>query len=259
MEILADKVIFEHRLKQLETQHAKQLAALEEKNKELELQLEDVWTRFEEVEDKQLQPVYQQQTAKQINNGTINNNNNNNTTNNNINNTINNTININILCDFDKPCLDGLALTPEDLVEASKEKSLLDYNFKRIYFNPKVPCNHVMYIPNKKTRDVVVFKSGFWSLRTGQSSRDTIREALFCVDNFTHQNVSKFAHPEAVFDALPPQAQTVIKEFNKMTTNTPPGTRVEDIFPLEGIYDLILSGREVVRENIIASGCKLIK
>jgi len=39
--------------------------------------------------------------------------------------TVNNTtININ-LCDFDKPCLDGLMLTPEDLIEASKEKSLI--------------------------------------------------------------------------------------------------------------------------------------
>jgi hypothetical protein len=272
MEILADKVIYEHMVKALEEERKRNqerdrvLTILADANsrkddriKELEDQLEDVWTRFDEVESKQTPQMSLQAMGSAVgnNNNVKNITNNNNNTNNN---TVNNTANINIiLCDFDNPCLDGLSLTPEDLVEASKEKSLLDYNFKRIYFNPKAPRNHVMYCSNKKTHDVVVFKSGFWSLRTGNGSRDTVRSALLCVDNFTHRMVDKYAYPDAIFDALPPQAQVVIKEFNKRTTNTPPGTRVEDIFPLDDIYDLILSGREIVKPTILESGCKLIK
>jgi hypothetical protein len=251
MDTLAEKVHYEERLRALELERERdkrQLEAIREENQELRDQLDDVWTRFEEVEKGQIVNV-------QNNNNTLNMNNVGNTTN-----TNNLTLNIHIhRADFDNPCTEGLMPTPEELVAASKEKSLIDYSLKRIYFSPKKPVNHSFYLNNKKTFGVIAFKSGDWRSYEGDNSREATGGVLTCADRFSRQIVEKYGMDDKVFNALPAEAKAVIREFNRRTTNLAPGTRLEDIFPLSDVYNIALEGREIVRESIKSSGCKLIK
>jgi hypothetical protein len=114
-------------------------------------------------------------------------------------------------------------------------------------------------MPNKKTRDMVAFKDGLWAAYQGRNSQTVARTILCRADFFSHRIAEHYGSDNNVFNKLPGPAQTAIKEFTKATSNLPDGTRLEDIFPLDIVYDIALSGREIVRDNIIAAGCKLIK
>jgi hypothetical protein len=238
-DILVDKVVHEQRQK-IRALEAKN-EILEIKNKDLEDQLEDVWTRFDEVEVK-----ISQQSPQQLTNITNN-----------------NTMNINIQIvqprNYDDPCTEGLMPTPEELVQASGEKSLIFYNLKRIYFNADKPENHCAFVSNKKTKTLIVFKNGNWETHEGPNSRTAARVLLCAADRYSHRVAEHYGADNAVFDKLPGPAQTVIKEFTRATSNLPDGTRLEDIFSLDDVYDIALSGREIVRGNILANGCKSIR
>jgi hypothetical protein len=257
MEILVDKVVYEQKVRALEEENNKKDGRI----KELEDQLEDVWARFEEVEDnidKKLEEKLRQIAPPQprtVNNGALVVGNNNNVNNNHIQ---IQQINIHIN-DYDKPSLEGVMMTPDELAQTAGRPMIWSI-LEQIFFNKNKPENHSVFMSNKKERDLVAYQAGDWRLYSGKSNTDRIALSMLVTANgVAHETANRLGANNVVFDALPTPTQTVIKEWSKKAYGLKPGATIKDIYPLEEVYEQILQHREIVKPTVLASGCKLIK
>jgi uncharacterized C2H2 Zn-finger protein len=257
MEILVDKVVYEQKFRALEEQNQMIKDENNKKDnriKELEDQLEDVWTRFEEVEEKIKATTQVVGQGAIVVNGNVQNNNNIQIQ------QIQQIQQINIhINDYDKPSLVGVMPTPEELAQSSGEP-LIWSSLRRIFFDKSRPENHSVFMSNKKERDLVAYHGGDWRLYSGKTNTDRIALVMLKIaDTFSHQVSNHYGVSNEIFDALPGPAQTAIKEWTGKTYGLKTRTPIEDIFPLDGVYDQILQNREIIRPTLVASGCKLIK
>ncbi|SIP85841.1 Zinc finger C2H2-type/integrase DNA-binding protein [Pacmanvirus A23] len=229
MDMLVDKVRYDQEIRILKEQR-------EQDKKEMERRDEQI--KFLQEEMEALKKAIVVPTQPQI----VNNTNYNapvNTNNNTINITINN---------YNKPTIDGLTLTQEELSNISK---LSKYLLQKLYFNPELPQNHCMYLVNKKDKSLLLYDSD-WKIVTGENTSEviktingTIAERGGTLVNGVH---GPYSGVESQFTKLNPADSQKIFNFNTHT----------DQLTSDDAYEVFLGGRDTVLKTIKAAGCKLI-
>ncbi|SIP86079.1 Hypothetical protein PACV_366 [Pacmanvirus A23] len=160
-------------------------------------------------------------------------------TNNNINITINN---------YQKPTIDGLTITAEELGGISK---LSKYLLQKLYFNPELPQNHCMYLVNKKDKSLLLYDSD-WRIVAGENTSEVIKSINGTIaergGSLINGPVGPYSGVESNFTKLTPADRQKLFNFNTFT----------DQLSTDDAYEVFLGGRDIVLKTIKAAGCKLI-
>ncbi|QYB17370.1 zinc finger C2H2 protein [Pacmanvirus S19] len=229
MDILVDKVRYEQEIRILKER-------MEQKDKEIENKLteKDEQIKLLREEMDALKKVIVAPTQTTNYNAPV--------TTNNVN-TINITIN-----NYQKPTIDGLTVTQEELAGISK---LSKYLLQKLYFNPELPQNHCMYLVNKKDKSLLLYDSD-WRIVTGENTGEVIKTINGVVAERGGSLINGHAGPykgvDAQFIKLNPSDKQKIFNFNTFA----------DQLSSDDAYEVFLGGRETALKTIRAAGCKLI-
>lgn len=211
MNILDDKVQHEQKIRILEEQQMSD----REKIQKMEEKMAEMAEKMAKMET---QPTV-------INNSVINNT----TTTNNI------IINFH---SYDKPKLDTLKLTPQDLLVESVHKKLIEL----IYFNKTLPENHVLWRPNIKEQRLLVYKDGDWKTIINDNLQpvfNSVKSIAGSEGSFKLDYGGDLYSNDLQFTKLPYGVQASIKKFfteEKILDGT--------------IMEIITEGRDIVRETL---------
>ncbi len=218
IEILADKVKYEQEIRILKEQ-------MEQKNKEMEKLREEMDALKKAV----LIPAQNTQNTQIVNNYNAP--------------IYNITIN-----SYEKPSIEDLKITLEDIASTDKISKLL---LQKMYFNPKLPQNHCMYLVNKKDKSLLLYDTN-WRIVTGGNSDEVFAKlGNAIIENGTNLINGKHGPYEGndnKFLDLPGAHQQKIIGFNKY----------EDQLCTDDAYEIFLANRSTVIDTIKAAGCKLI-
>ncbi|SIP85722.1 Zinc finger C2H2-type/integrase [Pacmanvirus A23] len=235
MDMLVDKVRYEQEIRILKEQREKDKKEMEQKDKEKDEQIKLLREEMDALKKAILPLPLQQQQAQQITN-------NQNTTNYNapvLNITINN---------YQKPTIDGLTITQEELAGISK---LSKYLLQKLYFNPELPQNHCMYLVNKKDKSLLLYDSD-WRIVTGENTGEVIKTINGVVaergGTIINGTQGPYLGTESNFVKLNQCDKQKIFNFNTFT----------DQLSSDDAYEVFLGGRETALQTIRAAGCKLI-
>ncbi|NBW29534.1 hypothetical protein EBR37_04095 [bacterium] len=263
MEILVDKVKYEHEIRILKEQAATRDRLMQQEraeNKELKERVQEqdqalvyVLKRLDKIEATGVMTTTKNSVKNKntlVNapvNIPINVTNNNNQQINNVHFHINN---------FDEPNIEGLIFPIEEIGKCGK---LIDHSLKKTYFNPDRPENHSLYVSNRKTGDVVAFNGG-WRLYQGEQAREVAIIAMKKASDVSYQNCMHYEYA-GMHDFLnaSPATQEVIREFTRSINDLPLDMLDIERHPTDSFYQIAVSNRDVVLKTIKDSGCKLIK
>jgi hypothetical protein len=197
MDILDDKVRHEQEIRILKEQRTasdKQIANLEQQNAVIKQQNDMILDKLNKLDTNQTKNVT------------------NNTMNGNVNNTVNN-VQI-VLNNFQTPNLDGITITPEELIGID---NLPRYMLIKIYCNQDKPENHSIYFPNKKEPRVLFYDRLQWQSYTGEALKNKL--TMLSNTNYLSSRELFFGprgmvanDDEELFEALPGAVKNIIIE-----------------------------------------------
>ena len=239
MEILVDKVKYEQEIRILK----EQAAVATEQNKMLLARMEEMQKKIEQLADRKLETSIINHTvnAPVINNATTINNSTN----------INNASIINInLNSYRNPDISSIKLTVEELLRS--DGNFYKFILEKVYFNPGLPENHSVYVPNKKETELIVYDNCWEYIREDgklyevvKQIVDTIHKSGTVLQGQLHDILD---YHDVKFLKLPPAIQYMFSQFNSLKFEGE-----------ETLYDTAISRRDIVGPTIKESGCKLIK
>ncbi|QYB17623.1 hypothetical protein PV-S19_0259 [Pacmanvirus S19] len=234
MEILADKVRYEQEIRILKEQMVQQTKEIEQDKKEKDEQIKKLIEEMDALKKAVLVPNAQNTT--------------NNTQNTQIVNNYNAPVYNITINSYEKPSIEDLKITLEDIASTDKISKLL---LQKMYFNPKLPQNHCMYLVNKKDKSLLLYDSN-WRIVTGGNSDEVFAKlGNAIIENGTNLINGKdgpYEGKDNKFLELPGAHQQKIIGFNKY----------EDQLCTDDAYEIFLANRSTVIDTIKAAGCKLI-
>ncbi|SIP85790.1 Zinc finger C2H2-type [Pacmanvirus A23] len=240
MDILVDKVKYDQEIRILKEQREQDIRDKDEQLKKLKEENEEkIQKLMEEVDAlKKAVTIQQPVQPQQIINNTFNA-------------PINNTVNITIN-NYMTPNIQGLVITPEEIMSADKISKLI---LQKLYFNPELPENHCMYLQNKKDKTMILYDSGKWKSVTGENTKNVICDLNNVISGDTgYQLINGKQGPykgsDNILGNLSPHLINKIVAYN-----TDNGQKL--LLP-DDAYEIFLGGRDIVLKTIKEAGCKLI-
>ena len=222
MDILADKVYYEQRIKDLEEQ--RELDKIEY-NKQRQ-QLQQLEAKFEKLEQQVAKPAPVVNNINNVNNGVI--------------------VHVH---NYTAPSIEGLTITAAEVASVDKLSKLL---LQKIYFNPLHPQNHCIYLKNKKDKSLILHDGGAWRAVAGDNLPgviDRLNDAVIIRGGeLVNGKHGPYQGIDADFTKLPGGIASRIRDFNQFADTISP----------DDAYEVFLGGRDVVLDTIKAAGCKLI-
>jgi hypothetical protein len=257
MEILVDKVRHEQEIRIMKEQiamyqvaqqqaEARAVAAeqkAQQRDEMLIKTIQDMNKKIDQFTDKKIEPIIQQGNTTTNVNAPVN-----------IDNSTNNivnapTINVNINS-YLAPDISSIKITVDELLKT--DGNFYKFILEKVYFNPGLPENHSVYVPNKKEKDLIVYDNCWEYIREDgklyevvKQIVDTIHKSGTVLQGQLHDILD---YHDVKFLKLPPAIQYMFSQFNSLKFEGE-----------ETLYDTAISRRDIVGPTIKESGCKLIK
>lgn len=192
MEILAEKVKYEQEIRILKEQHA----IIERERADDKRKLDEMYEQMKNMQEK----ITKMEASPQVIN----------------NNTVNNTLNnVQIIFNsFDKPSIDDIKLTQDDLLADNLVKKMVE----KIYFNPELPTNHTVYRPNIKDDRLMVHNNS-WNIVVGNEVEDILITMQNRAYSAGSEKINKIYSTEEEYMKLYPAVRDAIYSFNRLGTH----------------------------------------
>ena len=149
---------------------------------------------------------------------------------------------------YQKPTYDDLTITLEDIASTDKISKML---LQKLYFNPKLPQNHCMYLVNKKDKSLLLYDTA-WKIVAGGNTGDVFTKLTNSIiengSNLINGKTGPYNGLDDDFSKLPGAQQQKIIGFNTFS----------DQLCIDDAYEVFLANRSTVIDTIRAAGCKLI-
>lgn len=144
---------------------------------------------------------------------------------------------------YDKPKVDTLKLTQDDLLV----EHLMTKIIRLIYFNKDIPENHTLYLPNINKKRLLVHQDGSWVTVADNAIYEVCRRVKGIAGDAGRAKINnELAPDDLTFYALFPAVQNAIRSFNM-------GTEHYKFTDLQ-LFELIKSHRELIKATFNSVG-----
>ncbi len=152
----------------------------------------------------------------------------------------NGTVNItNNFYNYDKPFVETIKLTEDDLLVTSIIKKMLEL----VYFNKNLPQNHTLYLPNIKEDRLLIYKNGSWQNISGVNLKGVMNNVRVNAYNIGYNKINHNGlFNDDSFEKLCPVVREAIKSFNNGEVHS----EISD----DDVMDMIKSHRHLISETL---------